>query len=85
MVDWVRHGFLDSWAEFQRMYEVPIVNGQSKNATEEDLIRMKKRVHVLHKKLKKIVDRVDMTQLERELPIRFNSCTEHENNTLLGY
>lgn len=71
MVNWVRHGFLDSWAVFQRMYVVPIVSGQSKNATEEDLlIRMKKRAHVLHKKLKTIVNRVDMTQLERELPVR---------------
>ena len=73
MVNWVRDGFLGSQTKFNKLFVVPIVNGQSNNATEEDLQRMKNRAYVLHKKLKKIVDRVDMSQLTNELPVRFNS------------
>ena len=71
MVNWVRNRFLGSRKEFRKRFIVPIRNGQSKDATKHELQHMKKRSHVLHKKLKEIVHRVDMSQLAQDLkPMR---------------
>eukprot|EP00597_Dinobryon_sp_UTEXLB2267_P011358 CAMPEP_0170132074 /NCGR_PEP_ID=MMETSP0020_2-20130122/23648_1 /TAXON_ID=98059 /ORGANISM="Dinobryon sp., Strain UTEXLB2267" /LENGTH=909 /DNA_ID=CAMNT_0010367313 /DNA_START=57 /DNA_END=2787 /DNA_ORIENTATION=+ len=71
MVDWIRHRFLGSVKEFSKRFVIPIKSGESKDATRHDVQCMKKRSHVLHKKLKQIVDRVDVGELTKSLkPLR---------------
>ena len=71
MVNWVRNRFLGSKKEFQKRFMVHIVKGQSKDATKGDLAHMKKRSHVLHKKLKTLVHRMDVSHLAKDLKVRY--------------
>jgi hypothetical protein len=49
----------------------PIVKGQSKDATKRELAEMKKRSHVLHKKLKALVHRMDVSHLAKDLKVSY--------------
>lgn len=69
MVNWIRKGYLtSSEAYFRKWFMNPIAEGEHKDATEQEKLYMKKRSYVLHKKLLPIVDRKDITTLERDLP-----------------
>lgn len=41
MIDFINHGFLGSLNEFRNQYEIPIMNGEAKDARPEDVKRMK--------------------------------------------
>lgn len=57
MVDFVRPNYLGSRQDFSNMFERPIVNGQCKDSTHDDVRLMRYRSHVLHNKLKGFVQR----------------------------
>ena len=71
MVNWVRYRFLGSKKEFQKRFLVQIEKGRSKDATKRDLVEMKKRSHVLHKKLKTLVHRMDVSHLAKDLKVSY--------------
>jgi SNF2 family DNA or RNA helicase len=59
MVDFVRPNYLGSRQDFSNMFERPIVNGQCKDSTHDDVRLMRYRSHVLHNKLKGFVQRYE--------------------------
>lgn len=71
MVNWVRKHFLGIKKEFQKRFMTLIVKGQSKDATTDELVVMKKRSHVLHKKLKTLVHRMDVSHLAKDLKVSY--------------
>jgi SNF2 family DNA or RNA helicase len=68
MVNWVRERYLYSEPEFQERFVLPIIAGQSDDSTAEERTQMKKRIHVLNKRLQNIVDRKDISILLKDLP-----------------
>jgi len=69
MVNWIRKGYLaPSEAYFRKMFFNPIKAGECKDASDHEKKYMNRRSHVLHKKLSSIVDRKDITTLEKDLP-----------------
>eukprot|EP00277_Geminigera_cryophila_P005510 CAMPEP_0179429774 /NCGR_PEP_ID=MMETSP0799-20121207/15062_1 /TAXON_ID=46947 /ORGANISM="Geminigera cryophila, Strain CCMP2564" /LENGTH=666 /DNA_ID=CAMNT_0021205837 /DNA_START=164 /DNA_END=2160 /DNA_ORIENTATION=- len=71
MIDFINHGFLGSLNEFRNQYEIPIMNGEAKDARPEDVKRMKYRNHVLTKKLEPMIQRKDFTPLVQSLPPKY--------------
>jgi transcriptional regulator ATRX len=67
MVNWVKPRFLGTLSYFKRTYAQIIAAGENKGAGHSELIAMRKRAYMLHKKLKPIVDRKDLTELEKTL------------------
>jgi len=57
MVDFVRPNYLGTRTEFCNMFERPIMNGQCKDSTPEDIKIMRFRSHVLHSLLEGFVQR----------------------------
>ena len=57
MVDFVRPNYLGTRQEFCNMFERPIMNGQCKDSTPEDVKLMRFRSHVLHSLLEGFVQR----------------------------
>ncbi|XP_077998526.1 helicase ARIP4-like [Glandiceps talaboti] len=68
MVDFVRPNFLGTKAEFSNLFERPIVNGQCRDSTPEDIKLMQYRVHVLYSQLKGFVQRRSHVVLKEALP-----------------
>ncbi|KAK3271494.1 hypothetical protein CYMTET_20171 [Cymbomonas tetramitiformis] len=68
MVDFVRESFLGTRAEFCNQFSNPITHGQSADAEEADVRLMKRRSHVLHKRLQGFVQRRDASILASFLP-----------------
>lgn len=68
MVNWVRPRYLGSKQDFKRKFVIAHLEGQHKDASIEQVLNMKKRSYVLHKKLLPIVDRKDISTLTLELP-----------------
>ena len=65
MVDWVKHRALYKFTEYKERFMDPIKAGEHKGASLTEVREMKKRTHVLHTKLKDIVQRKDMRVLTR--------------------
>lgn len=68
MVDFIKPNLLGTKKEFANRFVNPIANGQHIDSTPHDVHRMKKRVHILHKKLSGCVQRVDYNVLKPYLP-----------------
>ncbi|XP_018321454.1 transcriptional regulator ATRX isoform X2 [Agrilus planipennis] len=68
MVNFVKPNLLGSWLEYSNQFVNPIVNGQYDDSTEEDVRKMKYRSHVLNKKLKRTIQRFEVSELETYLP-----------------
>jgi transcriptional regulator ATRX len=68
MVSFVTPNLLGSLAEFKNGFDNPIRNGQHKDSTREDVIRMKMRAHVLHQRLDAVVNRKDFSVIRSFLP-----------------
>jgi RAD54-like protein 2 len=64
MIEFTRPGYLGSEAEFVARFDGPIRAGQCLDSTPDEVERMKKRIHVLHKKLAPLVHRVDYATLQ---------------------
>jgi transcriptional regulator ATRX len=71
MIDFITHGFLGTLNEFRNQFEIPIMNGEAKDAAPEDVKRMRYRNYVLTKKLEPMVQRRDFTPLVQSLPPKF--------------
>ena len=71
MIDFINHGFLGTLNEFRNQFEIPIMNGEAKDARPEDVKRMKYRNHVLTKKLEPMIQRKDFTPLVKSLPPKY--------------
>ena len=71
MIDFINHGFLGTLNEFRNQFEIPIMNGEAKDALPPDVKRMKWRNHVLTKKLEPMIQRKDFTPLVQSLPPKF--------------
>ncbi|OTF69105.1 hypothetical protein BLA29_005967, partial [Euroglyphus maynei] len=63
MVDFVKPNLLGTKREFKNRFENPISNGQHIDSTDADVNSMKRRVHVLHQKLKDVINRHDYSVL----------------------
>nr|XP_027197711.1 transcriptional regulator ATRX homolog [Dermatophagoides pteronyssinus] len=63
MVDFVKPNLLGTKREFKNRFENPISNGQHVDSTDADVHYMKRRVHVLHQKLKDAINRHDYSVL----------------------
>lgn len=68
MIDWARPGFLGKKASFDKQFKDPIQAGQHNDASSEQRKKMKGRAFLLNKKVREIVDRRDMHELEKSLP-----------------
>ncbi|KAJ8925650.1 hypothetical protein NQ315_009495 [Exocentrus adspersus] len=68
MVDFVKPNLLGNMKEYKTNFVNPITNGQYEDSTAEDIKLMMKRTHVLHKLLKKTIQRVEDTELKAYLP-----------------
>ena len=71
MIDFISPGFLGTLNEFRNQFEIPIMNGEAKDAKPADVKRMKWRNHVLTKKLEPMIQRKDFTPLVQSLPPKF--------------
>lgn len=70
MVDWVKPGELGQPRYFNRRYAEPIKEGEKQDAPLEAQKLMKKRSYLLHKRLKDLVLRRDITTLASDLPAK---------------
>lgn len=68
MVNFVKPNLLGTQKEFVNRFVNPIVNGQCRDSTSQDVRRMKQRAHVLHDMLKASVQRRDYRVLAECLP-----------------
>ncbi|KAJ8955909.1 hypothetical protein NQ318_005457 [Aromia moschata] len=68
MVQFVKPNLLGNIKEFKTNFVHPITNGQYEDSTQHDIRLMMKRTHVLHKLLKKSIQRVEDTELKAYLP-----------------
>ncbi|XP_018577757.1 transcriptional regulator ATRX [Anoplophora glabripennis] len=68
MVNFVKPNLLGNMKEYKTNFVNPITNGQYEDSTSEDIKLMMKRTHVLHKLLKKTIQRVEDTELKIYLP-----------------
>ena len=64
MVDFVKPSLLGNLEEFKIRFATVINRGRSKDADAFDVLRMKKRCHILFQKLEGILDRRDYTILK---------------------
>jgi SNF2 family DNA or RNA helicase len=67
MVNWVKRLFLYTPQEYKRIFVVPIKAGSNKDASNFQILQMKKRTHVLYRKLTPIVHRKDNSELRNAL------------------
>ncbi|XP_044729056.1 transcriptional regulator ATRX-like isoform X2 [Chrysoperla carnea] len=68
MINLVKPNLLGSAKEFANRFENPIIKGQAKDSSASDIRMMKRRAHVLHKKLSGVVQRVEGSILKPYLP-----------------
>ena len=93
MVDFVRPAYLGSLSEFNNRFVNPILNGQCRDSSKEDVDLMRERAFVLHHILQEFVQRRDESVLaaalpaKREfvLPIRLSALQERLYETFLGF
>ena len=67
MVDWCKPRFLGTIKEFRKRFLFPIKEGETLNASPGTLKLMKNRAYILHKKLKPIIDRKEVSTLAKDL------------------
>lgn len=60
MVNFIKPLYLGTEREFANLYANPIKNGQHKDSSKKDITVMKQRSYVLHKKLSKFVQVIDV-------------------------
>lgn len=70
MVDFVKPNLLGTLKEFRNRFVNPIESGQHKDATQGDVIMMKRRAHVLHQMLDECVQRKDFQVIRKFLPAK---------------
>lgn len=68
MTSFVRPNLLGTLKEFKNGFVNPITNGQHKDSTHEDVMIMKRRGFVLHRRLNGIVNRQDFSIIRAYLP-----------------
>ncbi|GIY76604.1 transcriptional regulator ATRX [Caerostris extrusa] len=68
MLSFVKPHLLGTPKEFRNRFVNPIMNGQYDDSNENDVKRMKKRIHILHKLLGGCVQRCDYAALTKFLP-----------------
>ncbi|KAL3073201.1 hypothetical protein niasHT_035477 [Heterodera trifolii] len=68
MVNFVKPNLLGNIKEFKNRFEHIINRGRTADASREDVVFMKRRCHVLHDRLRGILDRRDYTVLKESLP-----------------
>uniref|UniRef100_A0A183CC05 Helicase ATP-binding domain-containing protein n=1 Tax=Globodera pallida TaxID=36090 RepID=A0A183CC05_GLOPA len=68
MVNFVKPNLLGNIKEFKSRFEHIINRGRTVDATRQDVAHMKRRCHVLHDRLRDILDRRDYTVLKESLP-----------------
>lgn len=72
MVKMVKPRLLGTINEYANRFVNPIVNGQYENSSADDINLMRKRSHVLHKKLETTVQRFEVSELEPYLPEKYD-------------
>ncbi|KAK4885550.1 hypothetical protein RN001_001821 [Aquatica leii] len=72
MIQFVKPNLLGSLPEYKNRFANPITNGQYHDSTEVDIIKMKKRSHVLNKLLKDTVQRFELSELVPYLKRRYD-------------
>ncbi|KAJ8717736.1 hypothetical protein PYW07_005666 [Mythimna separata] len=68
MVNFVKPNLLGTYAEYSNRFENPIMNGQHRDSSEEDIKLMKARTHILHKVLEGCLQRQEASVLYPYLP-----------------
>lgn len=68
MVNFVKPNLLGNIKEFKNRFENIINKGKTVDATRQDVLLMRRRCHVLHERLRGILDRRDYTVLKDSLP-----------------
>lgn len=71
MMNFVKPNLLGTVAEFTNRFVNPIKNGQHSDSTDHDVQVMKRRAHVLHRKLECCVQRFDYSILAPYLPPKY--------------
>lgn len=71
MMNFVKPSLLGSLQEFTNRFVNPIKNGQHADSTDNDVKTMKRRAHVLHRKLEGCVQRCDYLILAPYLPPKY--------------
>ncbi|GLV36408.1 XNP [Carabus blaptoides fortunei] len=72
MVKMVKPHLLGTINEYANRFVNPIVNGQYENSSADDINLMRKRSHVLHKKLETTVQRFEVSELQPYLPEKYD-------------
>jgi len=67
MITFVRGGALGTRAEFKNRFADPIENGMCSDSSPSDVVRMKRRTHVLLTQISDFVQRMDQSVLAREV------------------
>ncbi|CAH1640165.1 unnamed protein product [Spodoptera littoralis] len=68
MVNFVKPNLLGTYAEYSNRFENPIMNGQHRDSSDEDIKLMKARTHILHKVLEGCLQRQEASVLYPYLP-----------------
>ena len=71
MMNWVKPNLLGTKQEYNNRFVNPIVNGEKKDSTDDDVKLMKFRAHVLHRMLQDCVQRYDYSILPKMLPPKY--------------
>ncbi|CAG9564174.1 unnamed protein product [Danaus chrysippus] len=71
MVNFVKPNLLGSYSEYSNRFENPIMNGQHRDSSEEDIKLMKARTHILHKVLEGCLQRQEASVLYPYLPKKY--------------